>query len=232
MLKRFNHLLAITQACALVREEQVASLTLGWPVMRYAVLELGRYLQNQGILTQEEDIFFLTHQELIASVRNTGAGKTFLDDIAQRRLQWQHQARLVAPAVIGHKPTLLKRNFAGVEKSFGVSSNHQITGIKGLPSSPGRVTGSVRIIKTAEDFNTLHPGEILVAPVTNPAWTPLFAIASAVITDIGSLMAHASLVAREYGIPAVVGTGDATMRLHDGQIVTVDGNTGMIEFVS
>ena len=78
-------------------------------------------------------------------------------------------------------------------------------------------------------FDRFQPGEVLVARATAPAWTPLFARAAAVVTDGGTLAAHASLVAREYGIPAVVATGDATTRLTDGQVVTVDGSAGTIQ---
>ncbi len=87
----------------------------------------------------------------------------------------------------------------------------------------------MRVIRGPEDFERFLPGEVLVAQVTAPAWTVLFGRAVAVVTDGGSLAAHASLVAREYGIPAVVGTGDATARLRNGQIVTVDGSAGTIE---
>ena len=79
-----------------------------------------------------------------------------------------------------------------------------------------------------DDFAAFADGDVLVAKATAPAWTPLFARAAAVVTDGGTLAAHASLVAREYGIPAVVGTGDATRRLHTGQHVTVDGTTGVV----
>ncbi|MFU8875446.1 PEP-utilizing enzyme [Micromonospora sp. SL4-19] len=79
-----------------------------------------------------------------------------------------------------------------------------------------------------EDFEAFADGQVLVAKATAPAWTPLFARAAAVVTDGGTLAAHASLVAREYGIPAVVGTGDATQRLRPGQLVTVDGTAGTI----
>ena len=75
----------------------------------------------------------------------------------------------------------------------------------------------------------MRAGDVLVAPATTPAWTPLFAQAAAVVTDVGSVIAHASLVAREYGIPAVVGTANATSRLREGQVVTVDGTTGVVE---
>jgi rifampicin phosphotransferase len=95
-------------------------------------------------------------------------------------------------------------------------------------ASPGRATGPVRLVRGPGDFDRFQPGEVLVARATAPAWTPLFARAVAVVTDGGTLAAHASLVAREYGIPAVVATGDATTRLADGQVVTVDGGAGAV----
>jgi phosphoenolpyruvate synthase/pyruvate phosphate dikinase len=96
------------------------------------------------------------------------------------------------------------------------------------PASAGRATGPVRLIRSPEDFHLFKDGEILLAQATAPAWTPLFARAAAVITDSGSLAAHASLIAREFGIPAVVGVGDATRRLLNGQLVTVDGTAGAV----
>src|SRR6266702_2983351 len=101
----------------------------------------------------------------------------------------------------------------------------------GQAASPGRATGRVRIVNSVQDFDAFQQGEVLVARATAPAWTPLFERAAAVVTDGGTLAAHASLVAREYGIPAVVGTGDATRRLRTGQVVTVDGNAGTVEIV-
>ena len=75
----------------------------------------------------------------------------------------------------------------------------------------------------------MHPGDVLVAVTTTPAWTPLFAMASAVVTDIGGPLSHSSIVAREYGIPAVMATGSGTRRIHNGQIITVDGSAGMVK---
>ena len=98
----------------------------------------------------------------------------------------------------------------------------------GDPASPGRATGRVRIVRGAADFDRFQSGEVLVAEATAPAWTPLFARAAAVVTDGGTLAAHASLVAREYGIPAVVGTNTATVRLVDGETVLVDGGAGLV----
>jgi pyruvate,water dikinase len=101
--------------------------------------------------------------------------------------------------------------------------------VSGSPASAGRATGSVRVVRGPHEFDDLQPGEILVAPLTAPAWTPLFTRAAAVVTDVGSAAAHASIIAREYGIPAVVGCGDATARLRTGMRVTVDGSTGNVE---
>ena len=102
----------------------------------------------------------------------------------------------------------------------------------GTPASPGRATGRVRVVRDSSRFDEFENGEILVAPLTAPAWTDLFGRAAAVVTDVGSAFAHASIIAREYGIPAVVGCGDATSRLKDGQIVTVDGSTGNVELAA
>ena len=103
--------------------------------------------------------------------------------------------------------------------------------VLGQGASPGRATGRVRIVSAPEDFDAFQPGEVLVVQATAPAWTPLFGRAAAVVTDGGTLAAHASLVAREYGIPAVVGTGQATRVLATGQLVTVDGTTGTVALV-
>ena len=101
----------------------------------------------------------------------------------------------------------------------------------GQAASPGRATGRVRIVNSVQDFDAFQQGDVLVARATAPAWTPLFERAAAVVTDGGTLAAHSSLVAREYGIPAVVGTGAATRRLRTGQMVTVDGTAGTVEIV-
>jgi pyruvate,water dikinase len=100
--------------------------------------------------------------------------------------------------------------------------------IAGVPASPGRVTGVARVVHGPEDFASLAPGEILVAPATTPAWTPLFHLAAAIVTDVGGPLSHGSIVAREFRIPAVLGTTSATRRLKSGEVVTVDGDYGLV----
>ena len=104
--------------------------------------------------------------------------------------------------------------------------------LKGVAASAGRVTAPARVLHGPQDFDQMQPGEILVATTTTPAWTPLFAMASGVVTDIGGPLSHGSIVAREYGVPAVMGTGVATRRLHSGQFITVDGSAGTVTIES
>ncbi len=100
--------------------------------------------------------------------------------------------------------------------------------MSGTPGSPGVAVGPARIVAGVADFDRLHAGEVLVTPYTNPAWTPLFPRTAAVVVDTGGAASHAAIVAREFGIPAVMATGDATRRLVDGQRVRVDGTQGLV----
>jgi pyruvate,water dikinase len=104
--------------------------------------------------------------------------------------------------------------------------------LAGFAVSPGRVTAPASVIRSPAEFGAMEPGTILVCPTTTPAWTPLFAQACGLVTDIGGVLAHGSIVAREYGIPAVMGTGSATERIVSGQLVTVDGDAGTVTLQS
>ncbi|WP_155371054.1 PEP-utilizing enzyme [Catellatospora vulcania] len=102
------------------------------------------------------------------------------------------------------------------------------TVVTGVPSSPGRAYGPARVVRSVDDFGRMRPGDVLVCRTTDPAWTPLFRLAAAVVTETGGLLCHAAIVAREYRIPAVVGAADAMSRLDDGAPVTVDGALGTV----
>jgi len=219
---RFQALLEVTQRYAVIREQQARQLTLGWPLLRRCALRLGQTLHADGVIDQAEDVFFLTRAEL-------GTRAPLQDVVNRRRATWERQRRLPAPLTIGQPPRLLARELLAAVEAVRTGGPAPEDAIVGQPASPGRATGPVRIIHGPGDFDGFQPGEVLVARATTPAWTPLFARAVAVVTDGGTLAAHASLVAREYGIPAVVSTGDATGRLHDGQLVTVDGSAGIVE---
>jgi rifampicin phosphotransferase len=218
---RFDSLLEVAQRYAVIREEQARWFTLGWPLMRRSVLRLGESLVQAGAIEQPQDVFFLHRAELEQPHADLH------DPVQQRRAEWARQRRLLAPLEIGKPPRLLEAALSGVAPQ----SNHTPPSenvIIGQAASPGHARGRVRVVSGPEDFAAFTAGEVLVARATAPAWTPLFTKAVAVVTDAGTLAAHASLVAREYGIPAVVGTTDATRRLRTGVHVTVDGSDGTV----
>jgi pyruvate,water dikinase len=218
---RFQALVEVAQRYAVIREQQARQFTLGWPLLRRCALRLGETLHADGVIERAEDVFYLTRAEL--DTRGP------LQELVQRRRGiWERQRRLLAPLTIGRLPRLLAKELLGAVEAVRTTGPVPEDAIVGQPASPGRATGPVRLVHGVGDFDRFQPGEVLVARTTAPAWTPLFARAAAVVTDGGTLAAHASLVAREYGIPAVVATGDATIRLADGQVVTVDGGAGTV----
>lgn len=224
-LTKFRGLLADAQYLEPVREEQVGELGLAWPVMRRAVLRLGESLRVSGTISSADDVFYLARVELASLL---GDPAPMSDRVDSRRAEKDRAAALTAPLMVGRVPMIVKALFGLAGKTMGATrSEHAI--VHGVPASPGRATGKVRIVHDSSQFETLEPGEILVAPLMAPAWADLFSRAAAVVTDVGNALAHASIVAREYGMPAVVGCGDATRRLRDGQMVTVDGSTGNVE---
>jgi pyruvate,water dikinase len=221
----FDSLLEVAQRYAAIREEQSRDLTLGWPVLRACASRLGEHLTERHVLAAPGDVHFCTVAEVDAAV--TGQATPLASAATDRRGTWERHRRLLAPITVGQPPRLVGDVIDKAARA--ARTGHAAEGaIVGHPASAGRATGPVRIIREPQDFEAFADGEVLVAKATSPAWTPLFARAAAVVTDGGTLAAHASLVAREYGIPAVVGTGDATSRLHIGQVVTVDGNAGTV----
>jgi phosphohistidine swiveling domain-containing protein len=224
-LRAFRRLLADAQHLVPIRDEQTRELTLPWPVMRRAVLRVGEALTSQGVIAKPEDAFWLTRAETLAGLAGAPLAQV---DVAARRALHGEQAKLVPPLLVGRLSPVLKSMWATYQKLIGAAPSERAL-VSGTPASPGRASGPVRVVRGPQDFDELQPGEILVAPLTAPAWTPLFTRAAAVVTDVGSAASHASIIAREYGIPAVVGCGDATARLRNGMRVTVDGGTGNVE---
>jgi rifampicin phosphotransferase len=227
ILAEFEQLLQVNQRYAVIREEQARDFTLAWPVLRTCVRRLGEHLATTGILTDLEDVFFCTRAEVAA--RLAGHAQPLQPEtLTERRQRWQRQRGLAAPLTLGTPARLIGDVIDRAVQEARGAREVPAGVIVGHPASAGRATGPARIVHGPDDFDGFRDGDVLVAKATAPAWTPLFDKAAAVVTDGGTLAAHASLVAREYGIPAVVGTGDATTRLHPGQLVTVDGTAGTV----
>ena len=225
-LRAFRRLLAETQHLVPLREEQVRELTIAWPVMRRAVLRIGEGLAARGVIAKPDDVFFLARAEVLAALGGDALARPV--DAAGRRSRREERARLVPPLMVGHVNRMVRSVWDSFPRLIGAVRSDRAL-VSGAPASPGRATGLVRVIHGPLEFDLLQAGEILVAPLTAPAWTPLFTLAAAVVTDVGSAASHASIIAREYGIPAVVGCGDATARLRTGMRVSVDGATGNVE---
>ncbi len=226
MLEAFGRLLEVSQRYAVVREQQAHEFTLAWPVLRACATRLGQHLTDIGAIQQADDVYFCTRDQVTSALAGRISGQ--IVGIGERRDIWQRLRQLAAPLTLG-QPTPLIGDV--IDRAVQQARHGAVTAegaMIGHPASTGRATGPVRIVHGPQDFAAFSDGDVLVAKTTAPAWTPLFARAAAVVTDSGSLAAHASLVAREYGIPAVVGTGDATHRLLTGQIVTIDGTAGTV----
>jgi rifampicin phosphotransferase len=222
LLARFEALLEVAQRYATLRERQARDFTLGWPLLRRCALRLGEGLAADEAIDDSADVFFLKRAEL-------GEHENLRKAVAERKGRWERQRRVAAPLALGDPPRAIRSLVHGAAETARTRQVPSDALLVGEPASPGRASGAVRIVHGPEDFRDFRAGEVLVARLTAPVWTPLFGRAAAVVTDGGTLAAHASLVAREFGIPAVVGTGDATLRLRDGQTVTVDGGAGTVE---
>jgi pyruvate,water dikinase len=230
-LKLFRSLVGSAQRFAPLREDALADAGLGWPTLRRMLHEIGRRLTETGVIDISDDVFWLTLNELQEATTALDAGQIPANKralIAERHVTWESQHALTPPVTL---PLKGGERFLGINFSRMMPARtDQAVGdvIKGVGASPGRISGPARVIHGPQEFGQMRQGDILVARITTPAWTPLFALASGVVTDVGGPLSHSSIVAREYHIPAVLGTGVATARLHSGQHITVDGDTGQV----
>jgi phosphohistidine swiveling domain-containing protein len=185
-------------------------------------------LVKEGAVERSEDIFWLTESEVNDAAAALDQGRSLPDMMAtihDRQVVWKAEQVVLPPIVL---PVGSKYMGMDVEKLTSGGLTNDTNVIKGFGCSQGKVTAPARILFGPQDFNQLRMGDVLVAPLTTPAWTPLFALVSAIVTDIGGPLSHSSIVAREYGIPAVLGTGVATRRIRSGQTITVDGSAGIV----
>lgn len=201
---------------------------------RQVLLECGRRLAAAGSLAGPDDVFMLTLAELRAALRAPG-GQDLRPLVAERRAEMDRFRTVTPPPVLGTMPPGPPPDSplaTVLAKFFGAPPPPPGDGIlRGNPGSSGTARGRVRVARTLSEAGKVREGDVLVAETTSPPWTPLFAVAAAVVTDIGGVLSHGAVVAREYRIPAVVGTGVATTLLIDGQLVEVDGDAGEVRIL-
>lgn len=212
---RMSRLVERARAGVAFREDSHYEFTRPLPILRAALRELGGRLASAGALEDADDIWHLRLEE-VEALDEPEAGRSLRDLVAARSARREELAgvRMIDPRAV----------FPALDAGDAL--------VAGEPASGGRVSGPVRIIREPAEFGRLAVGDILVCPYTNPSWTPLFQRAAAVVVDSGGIASHAAIVAREYGIPAIMGTADGTAVLRDGQTVTVDGDTGRVTAVA
>jgi pyruvate,water dikinase len=215
----FSKILEKIQHYLLVREQLKTTWVKGNTAMRMIYLTMARKLTEKGALSTPHDIFFLKMTE----VSDVIAGTLPYDEIPllidQRRVEKEACENLDVPdEIIGEPPPLeeLRRTIQGG------------THFEGIGCSPGIVTGKARVIKDIHQACDIEKGEILVIPVTDPGWSPLFVAASGIIVELGGTLSHGVIIAREYGVPTIVGIKNATDIFHTGQLITIDGGKGLV----
>ncbi len=218
----FRRVLARAQQAVRLRDNGRHYITkIAFPFVRiYRVL--GRRWTERGWLREPNDVFFLTVpdvEKLITTGDPAAAGLDLPALVAGRRRAYEHWFGVEAPEVIG--PDGRPIELPPPDEPPG-------SVLQGLPASGGRVRGTARIIHDPREATRLRPGEILVTRATDPGWTPIFPLVAGLVLEVGGQLSHGAIVAREYGVPAVVNVPEATRRIRDGQTITVDGTTGRV----
>jgi len=210
-----RRLLPLAHAAIRSREHTKSGLVAVTTAFKHAYRALGSTMVEEGLLPDQDAVFFLTHQELGELIE----GRPELADLAvSRRRVLDYQMPLHFQQIFRNRPEPLR--LQPIDGEHGA--------LIGKPVSRGTVTGRARVVETLEEAAALQAGEILIAPITDVGWTPYFGLIAGLATDVGSAVSHGAVVAREYGLPAVVNLGTATSSFQSGDLVTLDGDRGTL----
>jgi pyruvate,water dikinase len=203
--------------------------------VRKVALEIGRRLAGAGVLDTAEDVFFLRREQMEQALVDLASGvydlRPWKDLARTQKAEWETWSRTQPPPYLGDLPDEIQDIM--LNEFWGIRGRKQLDEtegrVSGLGASAGVVEGVARHVFDPQEFGKIQPGEIVVCRSTNPAWTPVFSKIAAIVTDQGGTLSHAAVVAREYGIPAVLGTIHATKRIPNGARIRVDGAAGKVE---
>ncbi len=237
VIDQFEGLLHAAQTATVLAEDHGFWIDFrGFYRIRQVFMEFGRRFAAAGAIDSPNDVFHLNTAEIRETVGALpNADRRAL--VTERQTEIQKFSAVTPPAALGtpppgpppHNPMAraLGKFFGGPPPA---SDDPDV--LRGSAGSPGLVRGVARVIANLADASRLQSGDILVASMTSPPWTPLFVTAGGIVTDRGGVLSHAAIVAREYGVPAVVGTGSATTQIQDGQTIEVDGDAGVVRLVT
>ncbi|MEE9233696.1 MAG: PEP-utilizing enzyme, partial [Nitrospirales bacterium] len=234
-VKRFEFLLKAAQEAAVISEDHNFYIDYsGLYQVRRVLLEIGKRFTQEGTIENNADVFYMEPDELRETIRSPGK----LDAkgiIVGVKAEMEHFSKIQPPVVLGtdYGPPPDDPVSKAMGRLFSVPPDNPEGSdvIRGNAGSSGKARGTARVIISLAEADNLQKGDVLVAHTTLPPWTKLFAKAAAVVTDVGGVLSHSAVVAREYGIPAVVSTGVGTVRIKDGQLVEVDGSAGTVRII-
>ncbi|MCL6479279.1 MAG: phosphoenolpyruvate synthase [Peptococcaceae bacterium] len=213
-----RRLITVHRSLIGIREHPKYFIVQNFDIIKQAILQEAAQLVAAGILDHPEDVFWLSLQEIKEVTETRRVDRNL---IIRRKEKFQHDEKLSPPRAITSEGEIITAK-PGARVPPGA--------LAGSPVSAGVVEGRARVILKLEEAK-MDKGDILVAPYTDPAWTPLFPLAAGLVTEVGGLMTHGAVVAREYGIPAVVGVDNATRKIPDGRKIRVDGTRGFVEIL-
>lgn len=225
-LARFDHVLEVARAIGPLTEghnywiDRMAQARL-----RALAVRIGRRLVREGLLESPEDVFHLHAQEITTTLHEAIDRRSLVVD---RRLEHERNRALTPPRNLGAPPIstepIDRFDSAPIEST-------EADVLRGTGASVGTARGPARVALGPDDFVRIQPGDIIVCPSSNPSWVPVFTIAGGLVTNTGGLLSHAAVVAREFGLPAVVGVRDATTTIADGRLLEIDGTLGTIRLL-
>jgi pyruvate,water dikinase len=234
-VRRFDELMAAARYNTRVVEDHSYWIDqMGVAALRRFFLSVGKRLTQRGVLARPEDVLFLYKDE----IRNALSEKIEVrEQVAQRRAAFEQAGAIVPPDHLGEPTPANPDPFfvAIVDKMLGflpIEPSTDPSIITGVAASPGTAQGTVKVVRTLVEASKLQQGDIMVCEMTVPTWVPLFATVRAVVADSGGILSHCAIVAREFGLPAVVGTRVGTLTLRDGMTITVDGGRGLVRIDS
>jgi pyruvate,water dikinase len=244
---RFDRELAAARRAYPVREDNTAlTMTSPYALVRRAALEVGRRLADRNQIPTPDDVFWLTSDQALTALID---GTDSHDLVERRRAERAWVLAHPGPSSYGQQPPppsldgvpdearrvtesimwVAEHILAPAESQSVQPAGRELTGIG---AAPGRYTGVARVINGRQGFDRLQPGDVLICPITSPAWSVVYGQIGALVTDTGGPLSHPAIIAREFGIPTVVATGNATALIRDGQTVTVNGTTGTVRIKS
>jgi len=223
----FDAVLSLARHYLALREDQRYYWQKALAVSRHLYLMLADRLVADGVMNERNAVFYATHQELADYFGNKLPKNDLAQKIIARQSEWRVYAHEFEQSPTESYPPFLR----GDVPVFNLGATPAVAQWRGRAVSPGIARGRVRVVQSADELARVQPGEIMIAPATDPAWTPVFTRIAGLVVERGGVLSHSAVIAREYRIPAVAGIANIVNEMHDGEMIEVDGTQGVVRYV-